>query len=81
MRLFKSYHLKEVVSMSDIVLYSTGCPKCRILMKKLNGKGVTYTENKSIDEMTELGIKSAPVLKVGEELLDFRAAVRWADQQ
>lgn len=66
---------------NEIVLFSTGCPKCRILLKKLDSKGLDYTENKSIEEMQELGITSAPVLKVGEELLDFKSAIRWVDQQ
>lgn len=66
---------------NEIVLFSTGCPKCRVLLKKLDSKGLDYTENKSIEEMRELGITSAPVLKVGEELLDFKSAIRWVDQQ
>lgn len=66
---------------NEIVLYSTGCPKCRILLKKLDSKGLNYTENKSVEEMQELGITSAPVLKVGEELLDFKSAIRWVDKQ
>ncbi len=66
---------------NEIVLFSTGCPKCRVLLKKLDSKGLDYTENKSIEEMQELGITSAPVLKVGEELLDFKSAIRWVDQQ
>lgn len=66
---------------NEIVLFSTGCPKCRVLLKKLDSKGLDYTENKSVEEMQELGITSAPVLKVGEELLDFKSAIRWVDKQ
>ena len=62
-------------------MYSTGCPKCKVLMKKLDSKGIEYTENKSIEEMRALGIMSAPVLKVGDELLDFKSAIRWAERQ
>ena len=66
---------------NEIVLYSTGCPKCKVLMKKLASKGLEYTENKSIDEMRELGISSAPALDVGGELLNFKEAIRWVDKQ
>lgn len=66
---------------NDIVLYSTGCPKCKVLMKKLDSKGLAYEDNRSVDEMKELGIKSAPVLKVGDELLNFKEAIRWIDRK
>lgn len=65
----------------EIVLYSTGCPKCKVLKKKLGNKGMEYRENTSVAEMRELGIRSAPVLKVGDELLDFKSAIRWIDKQ
>ena len=31
----------------------------------------------NIDEMIKMGIKTAPMLKVGDELLDFSAAVKY----
>ena len=67
--------------MSEIVLYSTGCPKCKVLMKKLGEKNIEYTEVTSVDEMRELDIKSAPALKVGDELLDFKSAIRWVNRK
>ncbi len=66
---------------NEIVLYSTGCPKCKVLMKKLGNKGLEYIENKSVQEMLDIGIKSAPALKVGDEILDFKSAIRWIDKQ
>lgn len=65
----------------DIILYSTGCPKCKILKNKLESKGVHYTENTDIDEMIALGMKSAPALKVGDEMFDFGHAVTWVNNQ
>lgn len=68
--------------MNDIyILYSTGCPKCEVLKKKLAGKGVQYTENNSVDEMLKLGIEAVPVLKVNDRLLDFKEAVDWVNKQ
>ena len=29
----------------DVVLYSTGCPKCKVLKKKLDAKDIKYTLN------------------------------------
>lgn len=68
--------------MNDIyILYSTGCPKCEVLKKKLAEKGVLYTENNSVDEMLKLGIEAVPVLKVNDRLLDFKEAIDWVNKQ
>ena len=61
----------------QIILYSTGCPKCQVLTKKLNAAGVKYEVKTDVDEMLSLGIKSAPVLSVGGNLMDFSKAVQW----
>lgn len=67
--------------MEDVVFFSTGCPKCKVLKKKLDDKGISYTENHSVDEMISLGMMSAPSLRVGEELMNFTAAVQWVNNQ
>ena len=66
--------------MSEIILYSTGCPKCRILETKLQSKGIYYTKNTSVDEMTKLGFTNVPMLKVDNDYLDFGDAVRWVNE-
>lgn len=65
----------------EITLYSTGCPKCKVLKKKLEEKGIKYTENNSVDEMLSLGISQVPVLSVNNKLLDFSTANNWVNQQ
>ncbi len=64
-----------------ITLYSTGCPKCRVLKKKLDAADIPYTVIDDVDVMMSLGMQSVPVLKVGDELLSFEEAVRYADRQ
>lgn len=64
-----------------IILYSTGCPKCKILKNKLEAKSIPYTENNNVDEMQALGMMSAPALMVEGELLDFGHAVTWVNNQ
>ena len=61
----------------QIILYSTGCPKCQVLTKKLGAAGVKYEVKTDVDEMLSLGIKSAPVLSVDGNLMDFSKAVQW----
>ena len=67
--------------MNEIVLYSTGCPKCTVLEKKLTDKGVSYAINRDVDEMINIGIESIPVLKVDGELLNFADAIKWVNEQ
>lgn len=60
-----------------VILYSTGCPKCRILETKLNEKDIEYKKNTDIEEMKELGFVSAPILVVDDKTLNFGDAIRW----
>ena len=60
-----------------IILYSTGCPKCKILQRKLDETGVLYSTINDIGTMLALGISSAPVLSVNDELMDFNSAIGW----
>lgn len=64
-----------------IILYSTGCPKCKVLKKKLDEKGIEYMVNSSVEEMTALGITQVPVLCVNGKLLQFKQAVDWVNMQ
>lgn len=64
-----------------LVLYSTGCPKCGILKKKLDERGMQYQENTAVEEMLSLGITSAPVLCVDGQMMDFANAVKWINNQ
>lgn len=61
----------------NFILYSTGCPKCMILEKKLEQKGIEYTVNNDIDLMTQKGFMSLPMLDVDGKELEFGEAVRW----
>ena len=67
--------------MEEVVLYSTGCPKCEILKKKLEEKGIEYSINSSVEEMLALGMTMAPGLMVDGRLMNFAEAVRWANEQ
>ena len=60
-----------------VILYSTGCPKCEVLEKKLNNAGITYDKCNDIDVMTKLGIQRVPVLSVDEKLYEFSEANIW----
>lgn len=63
-----------------VTLYSNGCPRCNVLKKKLDAKGIAYEVNDSIDDMLTLGLSQVPVLKVGADLLDFVEANKWINE-
>ena len=62
------------------MLYSTNCPRCTVLEKKLVQNGIEFKKNTMVDEMIVLGIKQAPMLLVDGELLDFSAANEWLNK-
>ena len=64
----------------NVVLYSTNCPKCMVLEKKLGLSGIDYQLVTDEDVMIEKGFTSAPVLEVDGEVMDFGAAVRWVNE-
>ena len=66
--------------MQDIVLYSTHCPKCRILETKLKQKGIKYTEENDVKKMLDMGLKSVPWLYVDGEMMDFGQANKWINE-
>ena len=67
--------------MDNLILYSTGCPKCNVLKKKLTEKNIEYTENNDIDVMTSLGIDQVPMLSVDGKLMDFTEANKWVNER
>lgn len=62
-------------------LYSTHCPKCQILEKKLSQKGIEYTEINDMQSMLDMGLQSVPWLEVDGQMLDFNQANKWINEQ
>ena len=61
----------------DVILYSTGCPKCNILISKLQKNKISYKTVTDKDEMIKIGITEVPILKVNGKLLRFSEANDW----
>ena len=62
-----------------VILYSNGCPKCNVLKKKLYENNIAYELCDDVEEMRKLGINKIPVLSVDGEILEFKNAVRFAN--
>ncbi len=64
-----------------MTLYSTGCPKCRVLEKKLEilGKEFTLiTDSTKLREFAdEHNIHTAPILVVDDKIMDFKEAIKY----
>ena len=68
-----------------ITLYSTGCPKCKVLEQKMGQKNIQYNVVQDEDKVVEFGIvnniRSAPLLDIDGKAFDFIAALNWVREQ
>ena len=63
----------------DIILYSTGCPKCKVLKSKLDAKGIDYIVVDDVNEMVKLGIQTVPYIMINDSLMNFRESIEWVN--
>ena len=64
-----------------VILYSTHCPSCNVLEKKLQQKGVEYVECNDVNEMLARGLSHAPALDVNGNLMNYAEAIKWVNAQ
>lgn len=65
----------------QVTLYTTFCPKCKVLESKLKQKNLDYEEITDMDIMKSKGIMSVPVLEVDGEMMDFANANKWINER
>lgn len=61
----------------NVILYSTGCPRCKVLESKLDEKGITYSVVDNVDKMLSMGMTTMPVLEVDGVRMNFKEAINW----
>ena len=64
-----------------VTLYSTHCPRCVVLEKKLTEKHIDYDIVSDEDLIIEKGFMSVPMLEVDGEVYDFSNAVKWVNDK
>ena len=64
-----------------VILYSTNCPKCKVLEAKLRQKNIPFEYVNDIELMAEKGFLTLPKLEVNGEVLDFAEANKWINSQ
>ena len=75
-----SYEIEKGDKMS-VILYTTRCPKCMILEKKLKLKNIEYVENTDTGLMIAKGFETTPMLEVDGEIMNFVTANTWINAQ
>lgn len=65
------------MSEQTVILYSTGCPQCKVLKAKLDAAQISYEVCSDVDAMKALGITSVPMLNVNGALLGMKDAMVW----
>ena len=67
--------------MERVILYSTNCPKCEVLNRKLYAKGIPFDEVTDVDLVRSMNFTEAPILEVGGNRMRFPEANRWINEQ
>ena len=65
----------------QVTLYSTGCPKCKVLKMKLDSKNINYDTISDVSIIISKGINTVPVLEVDGNIMDFKTAVDWINER
>ena len=64
-----------------IVLYTTHCPKCKVLESKLDKKNIEYNICEEINIIQNIGITTLPTLEINNKMFSFKDAVNWVNTQ
>ena len=64
-----------------VILFTTHCPKCNAIVKKLERAGIQYEVNEDIEEMRARGYTTAPMLDVDGTSYDFSQALKWLKEK
>jgi glutaredoxin len=63
-----------------VTLYSTHCPKCKVLESKLQSNGIEYEEINDVNIMESKGFMTVPMLEVDGRVMDFTKANKWINE-
>ena len=71
--------------MQEVTIYSTGCPRCRSLIRMLEMDEIPYREIKDLDTIIAFGkqhgISEIPILETPDGVFGFSKAIAWVKQQ
>jgi len=61
----------------QVILYTTHCPKCVVLEKKLVQKNIEYDVITDKQVIMNKGYLTAPLLEVNGKIMEFKEANDW----
>ncbi len=66
---------------SNIILYSNGYHKGKVLKNLLNMLKIKYTEITKLEEIEEKRFILMPILEVDDNIMNFSQAIKWIKDQ
>lgn len=60
-----------------ITLYTTHCPRCKVLKAKLDSEKIDYEVVEGEEAIREKGFVTTPLLEVDGKILTFAEAMKW----
>lgn len=63
----------------EIVLYTIGCPKCRVLEKMLDKHNIVFHKETNTQVILAKGIDMVPVLEIDGQCLNYDEAIAWVN--
>lgn len=78
--LYRSINTGRRLILEKVILYTSHCPKCKILTEKLNSKGICYEEITDINIMIKKGFDIMPILEVNDKIMSFVQANKWINE-
>lgn len=66
--------------MSKVILYTTHCPKCKILETKLRQTHIEYESVEDVNVMLDKGFMEAPMLQINDDLFNYSQAIKEVDK-
>lgn len=60
-----------------ITLYTTHCPKCTVIEKKLTAAHLDFETCEDQEIMKKKGFNTAPIVEVDGKNMEFKEAVDW----
>lgn len=64
-----------------ITLYTTHCPRCKVLKAKLDSENIDYEVVEGEEAIREKGFVTTPLLEVDGKVMEFSEAIKWANRK
>ena len=65
----------------NVTLYTTHCPRCTVLEKKLKEKNIEYDIVEDEETIIQKGFMTVPILEVDCEVMNFSESVKWVNNK